>query len=87
MLSIIDISNTKRCIFNVNYLTYVSIALFLLQGDSGGPLIVQMSDGRWGQVGITSFGDGCAKENSPGVFTRTTFYVDWILQKVPSEEC
>ncbi|XP_059350521.1 trypsin-1-like isoform X2 [Daphnia carinata] len=43
------------------------------QGDSGGPLLV---DGV--QVGITSWGYGCASPNYAGVYTRVTSYVDWI---------
>ncbi|GMT06840.1 hypothetical protein PENTCL1PPCAC_29014, partial [Pristionchus entomophagus] len=27
------------------------------EGDSGGPLLMKASDGRWFQIGITSFGD------------------------------
>lgn len=40
------------------------------QGDSGGPIFVKASTGRVSQIGITSFGNGCGKRNSPGVYTE-----------------
>ena len=40
------------------------------QGDSGGPLIAPVADGSWRQVGITSWGDGCAKPGKYGVYSR-----------------
>ncbi len=40
------------------------------QGDSGGPLA------RGNQlIGITSFGDGCARPNKPGVYTRVSTFL------------
>ncbi len=49
------------------------------QGDSGGPLMLK-SQGQDTLVGIVSFGDGCAQENSPGVYTSVAAYRDWIAQ-------
>ncbi|EFX72217.1 hypothetical protein DAPPUDRAFT_231459 [Daphnia pulex] len=43
------------------------------QGDSGGPMMVGGV-----QVGITSFGNGCALPNFAGVYTRVTQYLSWI---------
>jgi secreted trypsin-like serine protease len=39
-------------------------------GDSGGPLQASIGDGVYRLVGITSWGDGCARANAPGVYTR-----------------
>ena len=40
------------------------------QGDSGGPMVRSTADNRWVQVGIVSFGLGCARRNYPGVYTQ-----------------
>jgi len=52
-------------------------------GDSGGPLVHQASiDGqlRYVQLGIVSFGS--TECRSPGVYTRVTSYIEWILKVV-----
>ncbi len=48
-------------------------------GDSGGPLLVWRA-GRREQVGIVSFGDGCAKPDRYGVYTRVGSYAAWIAE-------
>ncbi|XP_047471146.1 venom serine protease 34-like [Penaeus chinensis] len=57
------------------------------QGDSGGPLVTQTQDGSWAQLGVVSFGDECAKENSPGVYTKVANYYDWITEQTGSNQC
>lgn len=48
------------------------------QGDSGGPLVLWEAGGRPVQVGIVSWGLGCARAESPGIYMRTSAYADWI---------
>jgi secreted trypsin-like serine protease len=46
-------------------------------GDGGGS-IHQWLDDHWEQVGIVSFGTGCGLANHPGMYTRLSFYHNWI---------
>jgi lysozyme len=52
------------------------------QGDSGGPLVAFDRDSCPYQVGIVSWGYGCAEENAYGVYTRVSAYANWIKQHV-----
>jgi len=50
------------------------------QGDSGGPLVVQDPVVGWTQIGIVSWGKGCAAEKYYGLYTRVSRYTDWIQE-------
>jgi len=51
-------------------------------GFGGGPLAVQAQDGSYSQIGILSFGRGCANKGYPGVYTRVTSFLDWIQETI-----
>jgi hypothetical protein len=64
------------------------------QGDSGGPLAASTQDplpvsqndpSQWRLAGITSWGQGCAREKKPGVYTRVAAPAirNWILGTTP----
>jgi secreted trypsin-like serine protease len=55
------------------------------QGDSGGPLMAQTPQGEWRQIGIVSWGHGCAQAGFPGIYTRVSAFADWIQSKVNGE--
>ncbi|MEZ4732234.1 MAG: serine protease [Caldilineaceae bacterium] len=59
-------------------------------GDSGGPLLLwdnrQMA---WVQVGIISWGSGCAEAGIYGIYTQVASFVDWIAANTacPTGQC
>ncbi|MCL4859096.1 MAG: serine protease [Caldilineaceae bacterium] len=54
------------------------------QGDSGGPLMVHDDDtDGWVQVGVVSWGVGCAEPFYYGVYSRLTQTAAWIDSQIP----
>lgn len=43
-------------------------------GDSGGPLVLNGA-----QIGIVSFGKGCAERDRPGVYTNVAAVREWVM--------
>jgi secreted trypsin-like serine protease len=48
------------------------------QGDSGGPMFRRDSNNAWIQVGIVSWGEGCARPGKPGVYTEVSSFASAI---------
>jgi len=44
------------------------------QGDSGGPMVRRDGSNNWVNVGIVSWGEGCARPNKPGVYTQVSTF-------------
>ncbi len=53
------------------------------QGDSGGPLAINVSERRPIQIGVVSWGPGCALRGTVGVYTSVAHFEGWIKQRVP----
>jgi secreted trypsin-like serine protease len=51
------------------------------QGDSGGGLYIQQNLSNTFHYtidGIVSYGEQCASPMKPGIYTRVSYYIDWI---------
>ena len=58
-------------------------------GDSGGPYVDEIDADGDGTteptlIGVTSWGNGCADALYPGLATRVTSYLDWIVPRSPT---
>jgi secreted trypsin-like serine protease len=54
------------------------------QGDSGGPMFRRDANNAWIQVGIVSWGRGCARPNFPGVYTEVSTFAASIRSAATS---
>jgi len=84
-------SNSKCCDRQDNYYPCYAIKDNMIcasspgkdtcQGDSGGPLTTKRGR-NYIQIGVVSWGKGCAERNYPGVYARTVNQLNWIERTV-----
>lgn len=63
---------------------YASGGVDTCQGDSGGPMFRRDATNAWIQVGIVSWGNGCARPNYPGVYTQVSTFASAIQSAAAS---
>jgi trypsin len=56
------------------------------EGDSGGPLMVSGGPYGWVQLGVVSWGEGCAKAGFYGVYQRVGHSQEWIDAVIAAAE-
>ncbi|XP_050544551.1 GATA zinc finger domain-containing protein 14-like isoform X2 [Daktulosphaira vitifoliae] len=84
---IVDIDDCKRSYANKKTVIdertlcagYKTGKIDACQGDSGGPLMWSHNL-KYYLIGVVSFGFKCADPDFPGVYSRVTYFVDWIVK-------
>jgi trypsin len=75
-----DMGNTYQGMIAESMMCAKDLGEDSCQGDSGGPLVMKSSQGADVQVGVVSWGYGCANEDFPGVYSRVSSAYDWIRE-------
>jgi trypsin len=52
------------------------------QCDSGGPLFMKSEKGEFSLVGVVSYGDGCARPNKYGIYSKVNYFTSWVEQHI-----
>lgn len=55
------------------------------KGDSGGPMVTNFRD-TWFLVGLVSWGEGCGRLDSFGVYTKVSKFLEWIDEHLKAKE-
>jgi secreted trypsin-like serine protease len=55
-------------------------------GDSGGPIFAKGPAGEPIQIGVVSWGDGCAMAGTYGAYANIPYFQQWIAQYVPKAQ-
>ncbi|XP_066973537.1 trypsin-1-like [Macrobrachium rosenbergii] len=83
----VDVPTMSNAVCNQSYVNQITPRMICAgvagkdscQGDSGGPMVTNSQSGTYmEQIGIVSWGYGCAAPNYPGVYSRVTEFTAWI---------
>uniref|UniRef100_F7AEE9 Vitamin K-dependent protein C n=1 Tax=Monodelphis domestica TaxID=13616 RepID=F7AEE9_MONDO len=55
------------------------------EGDSGGPMVTEFR-GTWFLVGLVSWGEGCGRPDTFGIYTKVSQYLNWIRDHIKAKE-
>ena len=98
----VEVPIMARCGYSYNDILYQICGGFeeggkdACQGDSGGPLYCRDNADNWYLGGVISHGKGCARKDEAAVYTKVSYYLDWLhmimmghhmTPGIPSLEC
>jgi secreted trypsin-like serine protease len=55
------------------------------QGDSGSSMTFETNNGSTVILGVVSWGVGCGRSNTPGVYSSVQYHYHWIAEQVCSD--